>query len=97
MRTSIYRSSICFFIFYIVLTVNSLYGQISSGIYTIPGTVNSTTVNNLTQLSALLNGNTVTGTAIFEFTSSYTSGAEVYPISFTLFTGGNVISAPQHQ
>ena len=95
MKTSICRSSICFFTFYIVLIVNNLYGQTLTGTYTIPGTINSTTVNNLTQLAALLNAGTVSGTAIFQFTSSYSSSAEAYPITFTQFAGGgNVIIRP---
>ena len=69
-----------------------------SGTYTLPGTVNGTTVNNLTDLSTLLNAgaNTVTGTVIFEFTADYNSNnTETLPITFTSFPGtGNVIIRP---
>ncbi len=72
----------------------SVLSQALSGTYTIPGTINSSSVNNLTQLAAILNSDTVSGTAIFEFSASYT-GSETYPIIFNQFAGtGNVIIRP---
>jgi hypothetical protein len=85
--------------FYVVLLFTILFrfsnAAVLSGTYTIPGTVAGTTVNNLTDLTAVLTGNSISGQVIFEFTSSYTSASEVYPILFTAFTGsGNVVIRP---
>ena len=75
------------------LISTNAFGQIT-GTYTLPGTVNGNTVNNLTQLAAVLNTGTVSGTAIFEFTSGY-AGGETYPVTFNQFGGtGNVIIRP---
>jgi hypothetical protein len=71
-----------------------LTAQIAGGTYAIPGTVGSTTVNNLTELATLLNNNTLNGDCIFEFSSSYT-GTETFPIVFTTFNGpGKVVIRP---
>ena len=79
----------------LLLMGQNAFGQPLSGTYTLPGMVNGNAVNNLTQLSTLLGSATVNGTAIFEFTSSYTTSGESYPIIFTAFSGtGNVIIRP---
>ncbi len=78
-----------------LLLVNlTLQAQIAAGTYAIPGTVGSTSVNNLTELATLLNANAVTGDCIFEFSSSYT-GSETFPVVFTNNSGtGRVIIRP---
>lgn len=70
------------------------YTQISGGTYTLPGTVGATTVNNLTDLAALLNTNAVNGDCVFEFNSSYT-GSETFPVVFNFHSGvGKVVIRP---
>ena len=80
-----------------LLSFHCINAATLSGTYTLPGLVNGTTVNNLTDLSAILNSgsNTVSGNVIFEFTSSYPAAAETFPITFNAFTGsGNVVIRP---
>ena len=73
-------------------------GATLTGTYTLPGSVNGNTVNNLTDLSTLLNNgsNTVSGTVIFEFTASYnSSNTETLPVTFNTYSGaGNVVIRP---
>ncbi len=77
-----------------VLSISYSNAQISGGTYTIPGTVGSTTVNNLTDLANLINTNAVNGDCVFEFTSSYT-GTETFPVTFTFHNGsGKVLIRP---
>lgn len=82
---------------FILLLLFCSRGQafVLSGNYTIPGNVEGTTVNNLTQLASVLNANTVNGSVVFEFTSAYTTTAEVFPIIFVGYSGtGKVVIRP---
>lgn len=75
----------------------AIHAQTLTGTYTLPGTVNGTSVNNLTNLAALLANpaNPVSGQVVFEFGPTYNGGGEVFPITFNPFTGtGNVVIRP---
>lgn len=68
-----------------------------SGTYSLPGTVEGNTVNNLTQLASVLNsGNyVVSGNVVFEFSSAYDGNTETFPVVFNQFPGsGNAIIRP---
>ncbi len=70
---------------------------LTSGIYSLPGTVNASTVSNLSQLAALLNTGSfvINDTTIFEFDATYPTAIETFPILFNRFYGkGQVIIRP---
>ena len=94
MKTRVIHAAL---IVFLLLSFQFINAATLSGTYTLPGLVNGTTVNNLTDLSAVLNSgsNTVSGSVVFEFTSSYSAAAETFPITFNAFTGlGNVVIRP---